>query len=51
MCLLRAMGLEPSVCHMNEGHSAFLSLERIRMLMRDHVYDDYAYQDQLMTWQ
>jgi len=36
MRLLRAMGLEPSVCHMNEGHSAFLSLERIRMLMRDH---------------
>jgi len=30
---LRAMGLEPPVCHLNEGHSAFLSLERIRCLM------------------
>jgi starch phosphorylase len=30
---LDAMGLRPDVCHMNEGHSAFLALERIRMLM------------------
>jgi starch phosphorylase len=30
---LRKLGIEPSVCHMNEGHSAFLSLERIRQLM------------------
>ena len=36
MRLLRALGLDPAVCHMNEGHSAFLSLERIRMLMGDH---------------
>lgn len=28
-----ALGLEPEAFHMNEGHSAFLSLERIRMLM------------------
>ncbi len=27
------MGAEPVVCHMNEGHSAFLCLERIRRLM------------------
>ncbi|MCF6270563.1 MAG: alpha-glucan family phosphorylase [Melioribacteraceae bacterium] len=27
---LHALGIEPKVCHMNEGHSAFLSLERIR---------------------
>ena len=27
---LRALGYEPTVWHMNEGHSAFLSLERIR---------------------
>ena len=33
---LAAMGLRPDVCHMNEGHSAFLSVERIRMLMREH---------------
>ncbi len=30
---LKAMGIEPVVCHMNEGHSAFLALERIRLLM------------------
>jgi starch phosphorylase len=28
--MLRAMGLEPSVYHMNEGHSAFAVFERIR---------------------
>ncbi|MBP7686545.1 MAG: alpha-glucan family phosphorylase [Thermoflexales bacterium] len=27
---LRALGYQPAVFHMNEGHSAFLSLERIR---------------------
>jgi glycogen phosphorylase len=32
---LRAMGLEPTVYHMNEGHSAFLALERVRVYMRD----------------
>lgn len=25
-----ALGIKPAICHMNEGHSAFLSLERIR---------------------
>ena len=30
---LRLLGIEPNVCHMNEGHAAFLALERIRMLM------------------
>ncbi len=33
---LRALGLQPTVCHMNEGHAAFLALERIRMAMREH---------------
>jgi glycogen phosphorylase len=33
---LEALGLRPTVCHMNEGHSAFLALERIRQLMGDH---------------
>ena len=33
---LYAMGLEPSVCHMNEGHAAFLSLERVRRLRASH---------------
>ncbi|MDD2900702.1 MAG: alpha-glucan family phosphorylase, partial [Desulfuromonadaceae bacterium] len=30
---LRKLGIVPNVCHMNEGHAAFLSLERIRLLM------------------
>jgi len=30
---LDALGLRPTVYHMNEGHSAFLALERIRSLM------------------
>ncbi|MBN1123152.1 MAG: alpha-glucan family phosphorylase [Anaerolineae bacterium] len=30
---LYALGIEPAACHMNEGHSAFLSLERARVLM------------------
>lgn len=33
---LRALGLEPTVFHMNEGHSAFLGLEHIRQLMEHH---------------
>jgi starch phosphorylase len=32
---LRAVGINPEVCHMNEGHSAFLALERIRQLMAE----------------
>jgi len=32
--VLRALGLNPSVWHMNEGHSAFLNLERIRELVQ-----------------
>jgi starch phosphorylase len=30
---LRALGKPPTVCHMNEGHSAFCTLERIRGLI------------------
>ena len=33
--LMRALGIRPSVYHMNEGHSAFLILERIRLLMQE----------------
>ena len=33
---LHAIGSKPLVCHMNEGHSAFLSLERIRYLIKNH---------------
>ncbi|MBN1845427.1 MAG: alpha-glucan family phosphorylase [Sedimentisphaerales bacterium] len=32
---LKTLGIEPSVCHMNEGHAAFLSLERIRRVMQE----------------
>ncbi|RJP27578.1 MAG: glycosyltransferase family 1 protein [Candidatus Omnitrophota bacterium] len=32
---LKALGLKPTVYHLNEGHSAFLILERIRMLMEE----------------
>ena len=31
---LAAMGLKPTVWHMNEGHAAFLVLERMRTIMR-----------------
>ena len=31
---LQALGIQPTVCHMNEGHSAFLALEHILYLMR-----------------
>jgi starch phosphorylase len=34
--LLRAKGLHPEVCHLNEGHSAFAVLERARSFMEDH---------------
>jgi starch phosphorylase len=29
------LGFEPDVCHLNEGHSAFLGLERINLLMKN----------------
>ncbi len=32
---LRALGLRPAVCHMNEGHSALLGVDRIRSLMEE----------------
>lgn len=32
--MLRALGIAPSVWHANEGHSAFLTLERIRELVQ-----------------
>jgi glycogen phosphorylase len=33
---LRLVGEDPTVYHMNEGHSAFLALEHIRRLMEEH---------------
>jgi starch phosphorylase len=32
---LKALGIEPTVFHMNEGHSAFAGLERIRILREE----------------
>lgn len=32
--LLRTLGLEPEVCHLNEGHAAFAVLERARTHMK-----------------
>lgn len=36
MRALKALGIKPTVFHMNEGHSAFLALERIRCAIEDH---------------
>ncbi len=33
---LEALNITPNVCHMNEGHSAFLSLERTKMGMEKY---------------
>ncbi|MGB8913413.1 MAG: alpha-glucan family phosphorylase, partial [Candidatus Sulfotelmatobacter sp.] len=33
--LLRALGIQPEVCHLNEGHAAFAVLERSRSFMED----------------
>ncbi|MFA6899284.1 MAG: alpha-glucan family phosphorylase [Desulfurivibrionaceae bacterium] len=33
--LLRALGLHPEVCHLNEGHAAFVVLERARDFMEE----------------
>src|SRR6266496_1971001 len=41
--LLRALGLQPAVCHMNEGHAAFLTLE----LVREKLAAGKAFQDAL----
>jgi starch phosphorylase len=35
--LLKALNIHPTAYHMNEGHSAFLSLELIRNLMEEHA--------------
>lgn len=34
--LLKAVGIKPEVCHMNEGHSAFLVLERANDYMKEN---------------
>lgn len=42
--LLRVLHLEPDVWHMNEGHSAFLALERIREYSAQGVPFDTAWE-------
>ncbi len=39
---LTALGIEPSVYHVNEGHAAFLAIERARMLVESGVPTDEA---------
>ncbi len=41
---LTAMGITPTVCHMNEGHAAFATLERVRKLRseKDMTFDEAA---------
>ena len=39
---LAALGVEPNVFHLNEGHSAFLQLERLRALVADGADTDDA---------
>ena len=47
---LTAMGMAPTVFHMNEGHSAFLALERIRTLLAGSTLSfDEARQDVMAT--
>src|SRR5207302_3623606 len=39
---LAGLGIQPAVFHMNEGHSAFLSLERIRLNVVEKKLDFYS---------
>jgi glycogen phosphorylase len=39
---LSALGIQPTVFHMNEGHSAFLTIERLRALHAEGVPTDEA---------
>jgi glycogen phosphorylase len=45
--VLRRLGLAPTVFHMNEGHSAFLQLERLRELVEDGGLDPESALQQL----
>jgi starch phosphorylase len=36
---LRALGINPAATHMNEGHSAFLGLERVREIMAERGFN------------
>ncbi|MGH2998564.1 MAG: alpha-glucan family phosphorylase [Gaiellaceae bacterium] len=45
--VLRQLGLAPTVFHMNEGHSAFFQLERLRELVEDEGVERDAALDRL----
>jgi glycogen phosphorylase len=40
--LLRKLGIEPSVYHLNEGHSAFLTLELAREFLQENPEREFA---------
>lgn len=39
MRALKALGIKPTTCHMNEGHAAFLTIERLKQVMEEHQCD------------
>lgn len=39
---LKAIGIEPEVCHLNEGHAAFALFERIRQFMHKYNLDFHS---------
>ena len=39
MRALKVMGIQPKICHMNEGHSAFCSLERLCQIKSQYDID------------
>ncbi|NVO03483.1 MAG: alpha-glucan family phosphorylase [Bacteroidetes bacterium] len=39
--LLDRLGLNPDLYHCNEGHAAFIGLERLRKLVQDHKFNFY----------
>ena len=42
MQALAAMGIKVKVLHMNEGHSAFASLQRLAQIMAEYQVDRQA---------
>jgi starch phosphorylase len=42
---LTAVGVKPTICHMNEGHAAFMALERINMLRKEQPIDYWQAQE------
>lgn len=36
--LIKALGLKPSVFHCNEGHAAFIGIERLRLLVQEQKF-------------